>query len=89
VVVGASGVSGMREVVVPTGQEQCGFHVNPNDPSDIAWGIVSAVQDQQKKVEFGKNGRKRVLQEFSWDVIAKKTIQLYSELAEPKKAKKR
>jgi len=89
VVVGASGVSGMREVVVPTGQEQCGFHVNPNDPSDIAWGVVSAVQDPQRKVEFGRNGRKRVLQEFSWDVIAKKTIQLYSELAEPKKAKKR
>ena len=89
VVVGASGVSGMKEVVVPTGQEQCGFHVNPNDPADIAWGIVNAVQDPQKKVEFGKNGRKRVLQEFSWDVIAKKTTQLYSELAEPKKAKKR
>jgi len=89
VVVGASGVSGMREVVVPTGQEQCGFHVNPNDPSDIAWGVVSAVQDQQRKVEFGKNGRKRVLQEFSWDAIAKKTVQVYAELAEPRKAKKR
>jgi len=89
VVVGASGVSGMREVVVPSGQEQCGFHVNPNDQADIAWGVVSAVQDAQRKVEFGKNGRRRVLQEFSWDVVAKKTTQIYSELAEPKRAKKR
>jgi len=89
VVVGASGVSGMREVVVPTGQEQCGFHVNPNDPADIAWGVVNAVQDSQRKVELGRNGRKRVLQEFSWDAVAKKTVQLYSELAEPRKAKKR
>jgi len=88
VVVGASGVSGMREVVVPSGQEQCGFHVNPNDPTDIAWAIVSAVQDSQRKVQLGQNGRKKVLQEFTWDVIAKKTIQCYNELLESKKPKK-
>jgi len=88
VVVGASGVSGMREVVVPSGQEQCGFHVNPNDPTDIAWAIVNAVQDPQRKLQLGQNGRKKVLQEFSWDVIAKKTIQLYNELLESQKPKK-
>jgi len=88
VVVGASGISGMREVVVPTGQEQCGFHVNPNDPQDIAWGIASAVEDPQRKLQLGQNGRKKVIQEFSWDVIAKKTIQVYNELLESKKPKK-
>jgi len=87
VVVGASGVSGMREVVVSAGQEQCGFHVNPNDPTDIAWGIASALQDPQHNLRLGQNGRKRVLQEFSWDVIAKKTIQIYNELLESKKPK--
>jgi len=89
VVVGASGVSGMREIVVPTGQEQCGFHVNPNDPTDIAWGIINSVQDPQRKLQLGQNGRKKVLQEFTWDVIAKKTIQFYDELLESKKPKKR
>jgi len=89
VVVGASGVSGMREVVVHSGPEQCGFHVNPNDPTDIAWGIVNAVQDPKQKLQLGQNGRKRVLQEFTWDIIAKKTIQLYNELLEPEKSKKR
>jgi len=87
VVVGAIGVSGMREIVVPTGQEQCGFHVNPNEPTDIAWGIVGAVQDPQRKLQLGQNGRKKVLQEFSWDVIARKTVQLYSELLESRKPK--
>jgi len=87
VVVGASGVSGMREVVVPSGQEQNGFHVNPNDPTDVAWGIVSAVQDPQRKLQLGQNGRKKVLQEFSWDVIAKKTVQVYNELLESQKPK--
>ena len=88
VVVGATGVSGMREIVVPSGPEQCGFHVNPNDPADVAWGIVNAVQDPQRRLQLGQNGRKKVLQEFSWDVIAKKTIQVYNELLESQKPKK-
>jgi len=85
VVVGAAGVSGMREVVVPSGPDQCGFHINPNDPADIAWGITSAVQDYNRKIQLGQSGRKRVLQNFSWDVAAQRTIQLYSELTKSKK----
>jgi glycosyltransferase involved in cell wall biosynthesis len=84
VVVGAAGISGMRESVVPSGPNQCGFHVNPNDPADIAWGITSAIQDPQKRIELGKNGRKRVLEEFTWDAAAERTIQLYEQLIEPK-----
>jgi glycogen(starch) synthase len=85
VVVGASGISGMREVVVPTGRDQNGFHVNPHDPADIAWGIINALQDPQQRVRLGQNSRKRVLEEFSWDAIAKKTLKVYSELIEAKK----
>ena len=85
VVVGAAGVSGMREAVVPSGPDQCGFHINPNDPADIAWGITSAVQDYNRKIQLGQSGRKRVLQNFSWDVAAQRTIQLYSELTKSKK----
>jgi len=85
VVVGATGVSGMREVVVPSGPDQCGFHINPDDPADIAWGITNALEDLNRKIQFGQNGRKRVLQNFSWDVAAQRTIQLYSELVESKK----
>lgn len=80
VVVGASGVSGMREIVIPSGPKQCGFHVNPNDPIDIAWGIASSLQDPNRKHELGKNGRKRVLSDFTWDAIAKKTLDIYREV---------
>ena len=85
VVVGATGVSGMREVVVPSGPDQCGFHINPDDPGDIAWGITNALEDHNRKVQLGQNGRKRVLENFSWDAAAQRTIQLYSELIESKK----
>ncbi len=86
VVVGASGVSGMREIVIPVGQDQCGFHVNANDPPDIAWGIISALQDPQRRMQLGQNGRKRVLQEFTWDIIAKRTVDVYAELLESGKS---
>ncbi len=80
VVVGAAGISGMRESVVPSGSDQCGFHVNPEDPSDIAWGLINAVQDPQRKEWLGQNGRKIVLQRFNWDAVAKRTAQLYKQL---------
>ena len=85
VVVGAAGVSGMREIVVSSGSGQCGFHVNPNEPVDIAWGIVSCLQNQDRKQELGKNGRKRVLAEFTWEAIAKKTLAIYQEMLNQKK----
>jgi len=85
VVVGANGVSGMRETVIPDGPNQCGFHVNPREPTDIAWGIVNAVRNPERKAWYGQNGRKRVLQDFSWDVIAKRTTELYTEALESKK----
>ena len=85
VVVGATGVSGMREIVVTSGPDQCGFHINPNDPADIAWGIVNAIQDPEKKAQFGRNGRKRVLERFTWERAAERTVQVYTELLESKK----
>jgi glycosyltransferase involved in cell wall biosynthesis len=79
VVVGAAGTSGMREIVSISGDDQCGFHINPNDPSDIAWGIISAIQDPKNRIRYGQNGRKRVKQLFSWDSSAKSTINRYIE----------
>jgi glycogen(starch) synthase len=80
VVVGASGVSGMREIVVCCGEEQCGFHIDPNNPTDIAWGVVSALEDKEKTKLLGKNGRKRVIAEFTWTRIAEKTIEIYQKI---------
>jgi len=80
VVVGAAGVSGMREIVIIRGEEQCGYHIDPNTPSDIAWGIANALENPEKREWLGKNGRKRVLQEFTWNRIAEKTLELYEQM---------
>jgi len=80
VVVGASGVSGMREIVISCSEEQCGYHIDPNNPSDIAWGVMSALESPERRKWLGKNGRKRVLQEFTWSRIAEKTLDLYQQM---------
>jgi glycogen(starch) synthase len=80
VVVGAAGVSGMREIVVCCSDEQCGYHIDPNNPSDIAWGIISSLEDPERRKWLGKNGRKRVLNEFTWNKIAEKTLELYEKV---------
>jgi glycogen(starch) synthase len=80
VVVGAVGVSGMREIVICRGEEQCGYHIDPNNPSDIAWGIISALENPERQKWLGKNGRKRVLNEFTWNKISEKTVELYEKI---------
>ncbi|MCS7096524.1 MAG: glycosyltransferase family 4 protein [Nitrososphaerota archaeon] len=77
VVVGAAGVSGMREVVICQGEEQCGFHVDGSNPSDIAWGINSTLESPEKRRWLGRNGRQRVLKEFTWEKVAERTISIY------------
>ncbi len=80
IVVGARGTSGLREQVVPSGPEQCGLHVNPNDSSDIAWGIISLLADPVAAARFGENARSRVLKYFSLEAMAKSTLDVYGEL---------
>jgi glycogen(starch) synthase len=78
-VVGARGTNGMREQVIPSGVKQCGIHVNPFEPKDIAWGIIQVLQLQDKGKQWGQNGRQRVIEEFSWDAVTKRTIAIYKE----------
>ena len=80
VVVGGAGISGMREIVIPFGEEQCGYHVDPSNPSDIAWGILSSLESPEKRKWLGKNGRRRVLNEFTWDKVAERTIEVYEQI---------
>ena len=78
-IVGARGTNGMREQVIPSGEKQCGIHVNPFEPKDIAWGIIQVLQLPDKGLQLGKNGRQRVLEEFSWDAVTRRTLDIYKE----------
>jgi glycosyltransferase involved in cell wall biosynthesis len=77
IVVGARGVVGFKEQVISSGEEQNGVHVNGNDPVDIAWGIKEVIKDPERARKWGLNGRKRVLQYFTWRKAAEQTLQIY------------
>jgi len=79
VVVGAKGLSGLREQVIPEGRERTGVHINGEDPHDIAWGIKEVLRNPEA-VEWGKNGRRRVIENFTVDIAAKKTLSIYESL---------
>lgn len=85
VVVGARGISGMRDTVMHMGPNQCGYHVNADDPEDIAWGVVNALSDDAHAKTLGKNGRKRVLEYFTWEVAARNTLRVYEEILSNRK----
>ena len=78
-VVGATGTNGFREQIIPNGENQSGYHINPHKPSDIAWGIKQVLEDKKRAEWMGKNARQRVLDTFGWESVAKRTLDIYSE----------
>jgi len=82
VVVGARGISGFKEQVVARGDDKNGFHINGEDPNDIAWGINEVLRDLDTAKVWGKNGRRRVLQYFTWEKAAENTLVVYNEAVE-------
>jgi glycosyltransferase involved in cell wall biosynthesis len=83
IIVGAQGVVGFREQVVPFGPDQNGVHINGGNAADIAWGIKEVLSDSERAKRWGENGRKRVLQYFTWRKAAEQTLQIYSTLQHP------
>jgi len=73
----ASAVGGIKEVVV---HEQTGLLVEPGNPKQISDAVNRLLKDKDLAKKFGKNGRKRVEEKFSWTYIAKLTKDLYSSL---------
>jgi glycogen synthase len=82
VVVGARGTSGLREQVIPAGEEICGYHINPYDPLDIAKFVLDILKHPGTAATMGRNGRQRVLDHFTWDHIADITLRVYEDTAE-------
>jgi glycogen synthase len=88
----ASAVGGIKEVVVP---EETGLLVDlklregtfePVDPAafsaDLAAAINRVALDPALQARFGAAGRRRVEENFSWDAIAERTMELYRSLVE-------
>ena len=80
VVVGARGVVGFKEQVISRGTDQNGVHINGEDPADIAWGINLTLSNPEKAKNWGENGRRRVLEYFTWRKVAEQKSKIYESL---------
>jgi glycosyltransferase involved in cell wall biosynthesis len=81
-VVGASGTSGLREIVEnPAASKPTGVHVDGRNPEDIAWGIELALEDTIRLKSWGENARARAMERFTWRRAAEETLEIYRMVA--------
>lgn len=69
-------VGALPEVVV---HEKTGFIVPPKDIESLAKAIIKLLKDDELRKEMGENAYKIMEERMSWDNIAEKTIEVYSE----------
>ncbi len=74
VVVTTSG--SLKEVVSP----DCGVLVPPKDPAALKDGILKLLGDKKLRERMGENGRKWAVENFSWPVAAKNTLEVYKDV---------
>ncbi len=68
----------LKEVVTP----DCGILVPPKDPIALSGAIMKLLSDKKLRLEMGENGRKRAVENFSWPVAAKNTLEVYRQVIE-------
>jgi starch synthase len=87
----ATAVGGIPEVVVPgeTGllvpfEAAGGTSFEPTDPDrferDLAAAIEELMKDPARREAMGRAGRRRAVEHFGWDAIARRTVDLYRTL---------
>jgi len=64
-----------------------GYIVPPKDACALAKAIIKLLKDKQLKRQMGENAYIKLKTDFSWDNIAEKTINVYTEAIQARKCK--
>jgi glycosyltransferase involved in cell wall biosynthesis len=56
--------------------DRTGFSISPNSDS-VAWGVGHIFANFEHARKMGENGRREVEKRFTWDIIAKETVEAY------------
>lgn len=70
---------------IPSTIGKAGLIFREKDIMDLKGKIETLIRDKNLRATLAKNGRKRVLENFSWEVIAEKQYQVYTELMDQEK----
>ena len=73
----ASKADGLKEVIE---DKVSGILVSNENPEEYAKEILTLINDRNFRKEIGINGRKRVIENFSFDNFEQKTISLYKQI---------
>ncbi|MEE8470555.1 MAG: glycosyltransferase family 4 protein [Dehalococcoidia bacterium] len=73
----ATNAGALAEIV---GDDGAGVLVPPGDPAALAGQIRRLLADEVLRERMGEAARKRIEECFSWEVAAKKTIEVYEEV---------
>lgn len=71
----ATNIGAFKEVVVDT---KTGFLCEAEDPDDLAEKMILAMHSQGELGHMAEEGYKYIADKFSWEKIAKKTIEFYA-----------
>ena len=83
----ASNGGALPEVVGKNGET--GLIVPRQDPRALARAINLLLEKPALRKQMGEKARKRILENFSWEVCAKNFVQLYQEIIEQKNSSKK
>ncbi len=69
-----SDIDGLSEII---SHEDNGIKVFPQNPPSIFWGVDRVLSDRGLAEHLKEKGRESIEKEFSWSIIAEKTLDLY------------
>jgi len=64
-----------------------GFVIPPRDSRALAEAIIKLLKDEKLRKEMGENAYKKLKEDFSWDRIAERTIEVYKKAMDDAKGK--
>jgi len=70
----ATNIGGLSEIIE---HDRTGVLVYPRNPESIAWGVNRVLSDRKYADWLVRNARKKVLEAYSWEEIAKRTVEVY------------
>jgi phosphatidylinositol alpha-mannosyltransferase len=74
----ASDIRGYREVM----SDEAGLLVPPDDPHQLADALVELLTDEQRRRLLGTNARLIAREQYDWDGIARRLLDVYEEVVE-------
>lgn len=71
----ASSISGVKELIELSGG---GISVEPENPEELADAVVKLILNEKTRTLMGEKGRKYVVENHSWDGVARKILDICS-----------